>query len=146
MSDNDLFGFGCKKWTLFTLCLLGVVSTLIIIIAASVQINKTDHMDGIKDQDLKAGKRVAIAIIASIGTISIIVQLFGLCGALRESYCLTLTYAIIMTIVTLLMILPAARGSGAFWFTFVLNILITILAYLLARDLRQGYGTHGSYA
>ncbi|CAG2114392.1 unnamed protein product [Medioppia subpectinata] len=132
--ESDMCSFQCKKWTLFTFCLLGIISTLIIIIAAAVVLSNADKDPTQSDEEWKHMKKVTIAVIATIGTIAMLVEMLGLIGAIKEHYCLTMTYAILMALITLSSIGGAVR-IGSFWFTFVLNVLITVLAFLFARDL-----------
>ncbi|CAG2169154.1 unnamed protein product [Oppiella nova] len=148
--ESDMCTFNCKKWTLFTFCLIGLVSTLIMVIALCVVINKADYADlqdktDITEEKFNAAKKVAIGLIAAIGTINILIEMLGLCGAFKEHYCMTMTYAILMVLVTLGSIgVAAGSGYGAYWFTFVINTLITVLAFLYARDLNRRRS--GAYA
>ncbi|CAG2169156.1 unnamed protein product [Oppiella nova] len=141
---SDMCTFNCKKWTLFTFCLIDLVGTLIMVIALCVVINKADYADQTdhtitKDQ-FNASKKVAIGLIAAIGTINILIGMLGLCGAFKEHYCMTVTCMCIalMVVVTLGSIGKAAgSGYGAYWFTFVINTLITALACWYAKDLNR---------
>ncbi|CAG2113303.1 unnamed protein product, partial [Medioppia subpectinata] len=108
-------------------CVMGVRTkccTLIIIIAAAVVLSNADKDPTQSDEEWKHMKKVTIAVIATIGTIAMLVEMLGLIGAVKEHYCLTMTYAILMALITLSSIGGAVR-IGSFWFTFVLNVLIT---------------------
>ncbi len=76
--------------------------------------------------------------------ISILFNLLGIMGAYKEHYCMTLTYAILMTLSTLGAIFNATEAP-VYWLSFVLGLAITILAYAYARDLKtirnQVFGT-----
>ncbi|XP_054158605.1 uncharacterized protein LOC128956914 [Oppia nitens] len=136
MDNNPFFTFQCKKWTLFSFCLLNFISTLIIVIIMCVAFSQITSIANDDTAD-KVGK-VAIGITAGIGSINMLINLMGLMGALKEHYCMTLGYAITMTVLTVLMIVVVFVATApAFWFTFVLNIFIVCLAYLYARDLRS---------
>ncbi|CAG2174179.1 unnamed protein product [Oppiella nova] len=112
-------------------------STLIIVIALSAVISVAQNNDKkISDQDFKNAKKVTIAIIATIGSICILFELLGLLGAYKEHYCLTMTYAILMFMMTWGSIGGAVR-VGTFWVTFGVNVMITTLAFLYARDLHR---------
>ncbi|CAG2114391.1 unnamed protein product [Medioppia subpectinata] len=83
-----------------------------------------------------AMERVAIAVIATIGTISIMFELLGLLGAYKEHHCLTMTYAVLMLLATCASIGSAAL-EPAYWFTVTIDAVITTLAFMYARDLRR---------
>ncbi len=73
-------------------------------------------------------------MIIAAAVISILFNLLGLMGAYKEHYCMTLTYAILMTLSTLGSIYNAIK-TPVYWYSFVLSLTITILAYAYARDL-----------
>jgi O-antigen ligase len=73
-------------------------------------------------------------MLIAAAVISILFNLLGLMGAYKEHYCMTLTYAILMTLSTLGSIDNAIK-TPVNWCSFVLSLTIAILAYAYARDL-----------
>ena len=69
-----------------------------------------------------------------MGVVSILIEMLGLFGAIKEHFCLTLTYAILRMLATVGH-LATALSSSSSWANFVMGVLITTLAFMLARDL-----------
>jgi hypothetical protein len=77
--------------------------------------------------------RVIIFVVTAYG---ILFNLMGLVGAYKEHYCMTTTYAILMTLGTLGSIATAVNNP--FYFTnTVLYFLVSALAFAFAYDLRR---------
>ena len=74
-----------------------------------------------------------------MGVISILFEMLGLFGAYKEKYCLTLAYAIVRTLATVGSLVLAILGQAtrANLASFVVGLLITVLAYVFAMDLNQ---------
>ena len=80
-----------------------------------------------------------MAITISLGVVSIIIQLVGLVGAIKENYCMVIAYAVCTTIIAVLNIAAAIWQSfdNENWFSVVVYVLISILAYSYARDIKN---------
>jgi hypothetical protein len=74
-------------------------------------------------------------MLIAAAVICILFNLLGLMGAYKEHYCMTLTYAILMTLNTFGSINNAIK-TPMYWCSFVLSLTITILAYAYASDLK----------
>ena len=77
-------------------------------------------------------------VIIGVGVACSVTQLLGMFGAFLENFWLTFIYAILMTVGTLGAIALGILIGPAYWGSFVLNLVITIVALLYARDLYEG--------
>ncbi len=66
--------------------------------------------------------------------IFILFNLLGLLGAYKQNFCLTMTYAVFMTLTTFGLFVSVKRGD-IHWLYLVFSLLITVLAFAYARDL-----------
>ena len=75
-----------------------------------------------------------------------IIATLGLIGALKEHYCLAMTYAILMVVVTLCSTggITNPRSRDFMWVMLIINVIITVMAFLFARDLRRRSSQHSS--
>ncbi len=67
--------------------------------------------------------------------ISILFNLLGLLGAYKQNSCLTMTYALFMTLTTFGSLITSLEAPDIYWLYLVFNLLITVLAFAYARDL-----------
>ena len=58
----DLASFACKKWTLFTLCLIGILVTLIVTIVACKVIEDMDPPKGSTPEEIKQWPDVKVIL------------------------------------------------------------------------------------
>lgn len=75
------------------------------------------------------------SMLMAVAIISILFNVIGLLGAYKEHFCLTLTYAFLMTLNILGSILVAVKTPTYFYST-VFNFIVCVLAYDYAIDLR----------
>jgi hypothetical protein len=71
------------------------------------------------------------------GVITIVFSLVGLFGAAKENYCLTMTFAILMTIVTIFSIYSSIQAGGVGWAGFAINLIAAAMAYNFAYQLKS---------
>ncbi len=67
--------------------------------------------------------------------INILFNLLGLLGAYKQNYCLTMTYAVFMTLSAFVFVMYSIKSGGIHWLYLVFNLLITVLAFAYASDL-----------
>jgi hypothetical protein len=67
--------------------------------------------------------------------ITILFNLLGLLGAYKQNFCLTITYALFMTLSTFGSLITSLQTADIYWLYLVFNLLITVLAFAYARDL-----------
>lgn len=101
-------GLGCGssliKLVLFVFNLLCVLGGIAFISVGAIIISKADDLkDAIKDYDTYS---VPITLIV-IGAIIFVVAFFGCCGAVRESECMTMTYAFFLFVILVAQIVMA---------------------------------------
>jgi len=68
--------------------------------------------------------------------LNVSLNLVGLMGAYKEHYCMTMTYAILMTIGTIGTVVTAFRNPYYF-ITAAIDIIVCIIAYTFAHELHQ---------
>ena len=141
--------FTCKKWTLFTFCLIGIAFTVVNVSATFTIIDQmkveTDPEDlKVAMIALNASQKIAKAVVFGVCLIAILFELLGLLGACYEHFCMTITYAMFMTLATYTAFIAAYKiGEIIIWVSFVVGALITSMAYLFAGDLRCRDGQSG---
>ncbi|KAL8597659.1 hypothetical protein ACOMHN_031594 [Nucella lapillus] len=100
-------GMKCVKYLLFTFNLIFVIAAIALIaVGAYVQIKLTDYYDFFGNQYTGPG-----ILLICVGAFIFIIAFFGCMGALKENYCLTMTFAILLALVFILMI---AGGIAAY--------------------------------
>lgn len=86
-------GMGMVKYILFLFNLLCSICGLLLIIFGSLLFSNIhtveDFADAIKSQ------QVPITMII-LGVVIVLISFFGCCGAIRESYCMSMTYSIML--------------------------------------------------
>ena len=76
----------------------------------------------------------ALLIVAVV--LAILFNLLGLMGAYKEHYCMTVTFAVLNGIATVISIVNAVK-LASYWFTFIVNLLVTVLAVWVSMDIRN---------
>jgi len=102
-------GLGCGssliKIILFVFNLLCVLGGIFFIAIGGIMISKAGDVEAI----VKETNAYALPIgLIVIGSIIFIIAFFGCCGAVRESHCMTMTYAFLLFVVIVLQIVLAA--------------------------------------
>ncbi|CAG2182562.1 unnamed protein product, partial [Oppiella nova] len=120
---RDSPAFLWKKWLLFGFCCVSILVTIVMAALASRLIDEyiKDHPDAFYTStsgtyqvsyDLtEAFKTTCKVIIYAMAAVAILFILVGLMGAYKEHYCMTVTYAVLMTIATLGSIGTASQNS-----------------------------------
>jgi CD63 antigen len=113
-------GLGCGssliKIILFIFNLLCVIGGILFIALGGIILMKTGEVDkAFKDIDVYS---VPIALIV-IGSIIFIIAFFGCCGAIRESQCMTMTYAFLLFVLI------------------VLQVVIAVVIFIYQEDFRR---------
>lgn len=100
-------GMKCVKYLLFIFNLIFVIAAIALIgVGAYVQIKLTDYYDFFGNEYTGPG-----ILLICVGALIFIIAFFGCMGALKENYCLTMSFAILLAIVFILMI---AGGIAAY--------------------------------
>lgn len=100
-------GMKCVKYLLFSFNLIFVIAAIALIaVGAYVQIKLTDYYDFFGNEYTGPG-----ILLICVGVFIFIIAFFGCMGALKENYCLTMTFAILLALVFILMI---AGGIAAY--------------------------------
>ncbi|CAG2115645.1 unnamed protein product [Medioppia subpectinata] len=133
--------FRVKKWILFTFCCLSIVGTIIMAALASTIVDhyvdqNSDQFNDLTIDERQRLKSMAKVVIYVSTAYAILFNLLGLMGAYKEHYCMTVTYAILMTLGTLGSIGTAIQNPYYYTNT-VIYLLVTILAFAFAYDLRR---------
>ncbi|CAH1788413.1 unnamed protein product [Owenia fusiformis] len=125
-------GMKCVKYLLFAFNLIFFLAGLGLIIAGVVvQTTFKDYVDFLGGQF-----SAAAIVLVVVGVIIFIVGFFGCCGAWKENYCMTMTFAALLTII------------------FIVEIAVGIAAYVMRDQVRtiiqekmsegmQNYGKSG---
>ena len=82
-------------------------------------------------------KNALYASVLAVCVITVLGNILGLFGVCKGHYCMTLTFAVLKALTTLLTIAAPAIELYSYWGTFLLNLGILILAYFYAYDLKQ---------
>ncbi|XP_054154637.1 uncharacterized protein LOC128953188 [Oppia nitens] len=123
----------CRRWTVFTLAIVVTAVVVIVMSLTVVAINNLKTDAEITD----SVKQSAKTLIITECVIAILVQLLGLTGSYRQHYGFTLTYGLIMTMISGLALVSAIRyGLSGDWILTVLFIVTAVIAMTYARDLR----------
>ncbi|XP_077283912.1 CD63 antigen-like [Arctopsyche grandis] len=108
----------CVKYSLFAFNLVFVVTGIILIsVGAGVQA-KYHVYSSLLDTPYTS----VPALLIAIGVIIFIVAFFGCCGAIKENYCMTLTFSILLILV---FILELAAGISGYVLRDRTNAIIT---------------------
>lgn len=100
-------GMKCVKYLLFTFNLIFVIAAIALIaVGAYVQIKLTDYSDFFGNEYTGPG-----ILLIVVGALIFIIAFFGCMGALKENYCLTMSFAILLAVIFILMI---AGGIAAY--------------------------------
>lgn len=100
-------GMKCVKFLLFAFNLVFVIAAIALIaVGAYVQIKLVDYFDFFGSQYTGPG-----ILLICVGAFIFIIAFFGCLGALKENYCLTMTFAVLLGIVFIVMI---AGGIAAY--------------------------------
>ncbi|EEB16800.1 CD63 antigen, putative [Pediculus humanus corporis] len=100
------FGAKCIKCLLFTFNLLFVVTGIILIIIGSVIKTPYSAYHYILDHGFFA---IPVLLIF-IGIIIFFVSFFGCCGAVKENYCMTITFGVLLLLILILEISGGIAG------------------------------------
>merc|ERR1740137_50573 len=100
-------GMKCVKYVLFLFNLIFFLAGLTLIIAgALVQTKLSSYFD------FFGGSVTALAVLLIVvGSIIFLIGFFGCCGAYKENYCMTMTFAFLLGII---FILEIAAGIAAY--------------------------------
>lgn len=99
-------GMKCVKYLLFTFNLLFFFAGLALIIAGAVVQTRFRDYIAFFDSNFSA----AAIVLIVVGGIILLIGFFGCCGAYKENYCMTMTFAVILG---LIFVLEIAVGIGA---------------------------------
>ncbi|XP_054158529.1 uncharacterized protein LOC128956843 [Oppia nitens] len=127
--------FLCHKWTLFTISLaILAMSTVLAALSHKIADNYAINYEiEFKSQYQKESLEQALIGMAIVtGFFS----LFGLAGALRESYCSTFTFAVYMGVNTVGNMYAACTGVAGVWLPALIQLTITLVGWTFARKLR----------
>uniref|UniRef100_A0A0C9Q5P6 Tetraspanin n=1 Tax=Fopius arisanus TaxID=64838 RepID=A0A0C9Q5P6_9HYME len=96
-------GYSCMKYLLFIFNLIFVLCGLaLLILGVLVETNlgsvKAETADQIHQIEV-----IAIGLIV-IGSIIFVIAFFGCCGAIRESHCMTVTYAVFLLVILVIQV------------------------------------------
>lgn len=97
----------CIKYLLFAFNLLFALTGLILIVTGSV-------IQGVYSQYLDfLGSKVlnAPVLLIAVGCLIFVITFFGCCGAIKESHCMTLTFAVLLAVIFLI---EVGAGIGAY--------------------------------
>ncbi|CAG2182844.1 unnamed protein product, partial [Oppiella nova] len=141
--------FKCKKWTLFGVSIFSVVATLLVTAIYVIRIDSVDttitttqspfirtNSDSHTNETHYNSGNLGIGMIITLGLIGSALNSIGLFGAYKEHYGLTMAFAILALLGTLGSLGTTIRnGSSAP--AFILNLVITVLAFSFANDLNK---------
>lgn len=119
----------CIKYLIFIFNFLFLVSGIAIIAVGSVAlvtISKYDEAVGV-------GVTAGAALLVSVGVIVTIIAFLGCCGAVKESYCMVMTFAVLLGVI---FVLELAAGITCY----VYRNRVDSLAYKGFMDFWNQYG------
>lgn len=100
-------GMKCVKFLLFAFNLVFVIAAIALIaVGAYVQVKLVDYYDFFGNQYTGPG-----ILLIVVGVLIFVIAFFGCMGALKENYCLTMTFAVLLGLVFIMMI---AGGIAAY--------------------------------
>ncbi|KAL8601516.1 hypothetical protein ACOMHN_000458 [Nucella lapillus] len=100
-------GMKCVKYLLFSFNLIFVIAAIVLIaVGAFVQVKLVDYTDFFGNEYTGPG-----ILLIVVGAFIFIVAFFGCMGALKENYCLTMSFAVLLGIIFIMMI---AGGIAAY--------------------------------
>ncbi|XP_054155824.1 uncharacterized protein LOC128954271 [Oppia nitens] len=130
--------FRVKKWALFTFCAISIIAAVIMAGVTSLLVNayyeNNDAFNRLSQEDRATVKTFTISIIYVALALAILFDLLGLMGAYKEHFCMTTTYAVLMTLGSLGSIDQAVRNPY-YSFNTVINFVVAVLAIAFAYDL-----------
>jgi len=97
----------CVKYMLFIFNLAFVITGIIIISVGAVVEAEYDNYSSLLDEPYRS----IPALLIAIGVLIFIVAFFGCCGAIKENYCMTLTFSVMLIGI---FILEVAAGISGF--------------------------------
>ncbi|XP_014238878.1 CD63 antigen-like [Trichogramma pretiosum] len=99
---------GCVRWLLFLFNFLFALGGLAILASGvAIRVNLSDY-EQFKDTPVSV---IPASLLITIGAIIFVIAFFGCCGALRESYCMIIMFALLLI---LLLIAQVSAGAYAF--------------------------------
>jgi len=106
MGSNLGCGLGCLKFLLFAFNFVFWLSGLaLLVIGAILKVKYGVYLTFTDDQFANAP-----VFLIAVGAIVFIVGFLGCCGAMRESYCMVMTFAVLLGIIFVLEIAAGALG------------------------------------
>ncbi|KAH9413916.1 hypothetical protein DERP_009515 [Dermatophagoides pteronyssinus] len=118
-------GFSCRKWTIIGLCsLLLIVKAIAICVFVADFDSNIDKINQDKKPWEKLTKFHAIVSVVLPNVVYVIVSLIGICGAIKESFCLSTTFCVLFVYPAIKMIIDLSNDSK-YWYEF---IVIAVLA------------------
>jgi len=122
----------CVKYLLFAFNLIFVIAAIALIaVGAYVQIKLTDYYDFFGNEYTGPG-----ILLIVVGVFIFLIAFFGCMGALKENYCLTMSFAVLLAVVFIMMI---AGGIAAY----VLRNDIEDEVTTILSDAQKNYGGSG---
>ncbi|KAL5287323.1 hypothetical protein ACFFRR_008306 [Megaselia abdita] len=88
-------GLSLVKYILFLFNLLCAICGILLIIFGALLFSNIHSLDDFKDA--LETQQIPIALIV-LGSVVLLISFFGCCGAIRESYCMSMTYSIFLFI------------------------------------------------
>ncbi|CAB0032852.1 unnamed protein product [Trichogramma brassicae] len=99
---------GCVRWLLFLFNFLFALGGLAILASGvAIRVNLSDY-EQFKEMPVSV---IPASLLITIGAIIFVIAFFGCCGALRESYCMIIMFALLLI---LLLIAQVSAGAYAF--------------------------------
>ncbi|CAG2106158.1 unnamed protein product [Medioppia subpectinata] len=95
-----------------------------------------DHNSAKDKQTSDVSPSIAIMIVVIVCAMVLAIQSIGVFGTYKEHYCLSMTYAILLTLGTVSSFGSCFKDT-TYIGSFVFNLLVTILAFSFVNDLRK---------
>uniref|UniRef100_U5EYJ6 Tetraspanin n=1 Tax=Corethrella appendiculata TaxID=1370023 RepID=U5EYJ6_9DIPT len=98
-------GMSLIKYILFIFNLLCAICGIALIAIGAVILSKFNELDKLVEEHNAGAPPIALIVL---GSIIFIISFFGCCGAIRESYCMSLTYGFFLLVLLIAQIVIAA--------------------------------------
>ncbi|XP_054155804.1 uncharacterized protein LOC128954250 [Oppia nitens] len=131
-------GFRVKKSIICGFALICIIWSVVIMIIRDKLVDQAMiHYHRLNDYDPdyeESVKSISKNLVIVLALLAILVHTVGLIGAIKEQLCMTITYAVLLTLSAMASIDWTIKGVYP-WYNLLFVSLVTITAYSYARDL-----------
>lgn len=129
---EPLFGFVCRKWTIIILC--ATILILQLIPGVVVLANIDPFINDMSKRGLELTKTQVILLVILLESLTMMVHMIGLIGAIKEHFCLSLTFTIIFTFSMIKTIVDLTHDHK-YWIQMIIMSTLMFIQVLFVYDI-----------